>query len=70
MASISLFPVSILVVLECALEGTPPRQENQFSHVSILVVLECALEERRSDEGAEELHRVSILVVLECALEV
>ena len=60
--------VSILVILELALEADKMIEMITLRSVSILVILELALEVSLP-ELIERCNRVSILVILELALE-
>ena len=60
--------VSILVLLEFALQVTTPREAAFFKEVSILVLLEFALQVRH-DNYCSVFICVSILVLLEFALQ-
>ena len=60
--------VSILVILDVALEHTSARDCDSHNVVSILVILDVALE-RDASEVAANPDDVSILVILDVALE-
>ncbi len=61
--------VSILVILELALEAFELSGKSGWLEVSILVILELALEEVSRDDIHLLGYEVSILVILELALE-